>query len=129
RSRVPDARLGGKKRRSAASLTADVRQHRVAALGVTGLLLAGLAGGLPSIGARAAPVPGTSCSVFPANNIWNTDISSMPVNGHSAAWLSSTGAGSGRLLHPGFGGPPYGIPFNVVDSGHATTSYTFQYAS
>ena len=96
---------------------------------MTGLLLAGLAVGRPSIDARAAPVPGTSCNVFPANNIWNTDISAMPLNSHSAAWLNSTGAGSGRLLHPDFGGPPYGIPFNVVDSSHATTSYTFQYAS
>ncbi len=94
---------------------------------MTGLLLAGLAVGRPSIDARAAPVPGTSCNVFPANNIWNTDISAMPLNSHSAAWLNSTGAGSGRLLHPDFGGPPYGIPFNVVDSSHATTSYTFQY--
>ena len=73
------------------------------------------------------PVPGTACSVFPANNIWNTDISTMPVNTHSAAWLTSTGAGSGRLLHPDFGGPPYGIPFNVVDNTHATTTFTFQY--
>ena len=25
--------------------------------------------------AAAAPVPGTSCSVLPADNVWNTDIS------------------------------------------------------
>ena len=78
--------------------------------------------------AHAAVVPGTACSVFPANNIWNTDISSMPVNSHSSAWLTSTGAPS-RLLHPDFGGPPYGIPYNVVDSSHATAVFTFQYAS
>jgi hypothetical protein len=79
--------------------------------------------------ALAANPPGTSCSVFPAGNIWNTDVSSLPVHSQSAAWLASTGATTGRLLHPDFGGPPYGIPFNVVDNTHGTTSFTFQYAS
>src|ERR1700681_528730 len=75
---------------------------------------------------RAAP-PGTSCPVFPADNVWNTDISALPVNSHSAAWLSSTGAASGRLLHPDFGGPPYGIPLNVVTSSHAAANFDFLY--
>ena len=77
---------------------------------------------------QAAPVPATTCSVFPSNNIWNADISSLPVHAQSAAWLNSTGANSGTKLHPDFGGPPYGIPFNVVDNSHATTNFTFQYA-
>src|SRR3989449_5708149 len=72
--------------------------------------------------------PGSTCPIFPADKIWNTDISSMPVNSHSAAWLASTGANTGRLLHPDFGGPPYGIPFNVVENSHATTNFAFQYA-
>jgi hypothetical protein len=70
---------------------------------------------------------GTSCQVFPSDNIWNADISRMPVDTHSAAWLSSTGATTGKLLHPDFGGPPYGIPINVVHTSHATTSFNFQY--
>jgi hypothetical protein len=74
----------------------------------------------------AATVPGTSCRVFPADNVWNADISGLPVNSRSAAWLASTGA-STHMLHPDFGGPPYGIPFNVVPTGHATTNFTFQY--
>src|SRR5437879_6921197 len=77
--------------------------------------------------ALGAPPPGTSCSVFPTDNVWNTDISKLPVNVHSAAWLTSTGAASGRLLHPDFGGPPYGIPFNVVTSAHATANFNFLY--
>ena len=77
--------------------------------------------------AAAADPPGTSCSVFPADNVWNADISSLPVNSHSAAWLSSTGATSGKLLHPDLGAPPYGIPFNVVSSTHATANFNFQY--
>jgi hypothetical protein len=74
----------------------------------------------------AAPVPNTTCQVFPANNVWNTDISRLPVNSHSAAWLASTQA-STRLLHPDFGGSPYGIPFNVVHTSHATANFTFTY--
>ncbi len=81
----------------------------------------------PSAAVRASAPPGTSCPVFPADNVWNTDISNLPVNSHSAAWLASTGATSGRLLHPDFGGPPYGIPFNVVSSSHATANFNFLY--
>jgi hypothetical protein len=65
--------------------------------------------------------------VFPSDNVWNTDISKLPVNSHSAAWLSSTGATAGRLLHPDFGGPPFGLPFNVVTSAHATANFNFLY--
>src|SRR5216684_3041320 len=35
---------------------------------------------------------------------------------------------SGKL-HPDFGGPPYGMPFNVVNNTHPTATYTFTYAS
>jgi hypothetical protein len=65
--------------------------------------------------------------VLPADNVWNTDISYLPVHARSAAWLNSSGAGSGTLLHPDFGGPPYGIPFNVVNNTHATANFDFQY--
>jgi hypothetical protein len=76
----------------------------------------------------AAPVPGTSCSVFPSNNIWNTDISNLPVNSRSSTWITSTTPSSGKL-HPDFGGPPYGIPFNLATNATPTSSFTFQYAS
>jgi hypothetical protein len=78
----------------------------------------------------SAAVPGPACPVFPANNVWNTDISSLPVHGSSAAWLGNMG-GPSRLLHPDFGpsdGFPYGIPFNVVDAGHPKVNVTFDYS-
>src|SRR2546422_9392784 len=74
----------------------------------------------------AAVVPGTTCSVFPADNIWNSDVSKLPVHARSAAWLASTNAASTKL-HPDFGGPPYGLPYNVVPTSHQTTNFTFQY--
>jgi hypothetical protein len=79
---------------------------------------------------RVAAAPGVgSCPAFPANNVWNTDISSLPVHPSSATWLGNMG-GASRLLHPDFGpsgGFPYGIPFNIVDASHPKINITFQY--
>ena len=97
-----------------------------AKLGVAVIAAAVMSSMTPAAIHAAAP-PGTGCSVFPADNVWNTDISALPVNSHSSAWLASTGATSGRLLHPDFGGPPYGIPINVVDTAHATAKVNFLY--
>jgi hypothetical protein len=81
-------------------------------------------------GTRVPGAPG--CPMFPANNVWNTDISKLPVDAHNAAWLRSMAAGS-TYLHPDFGpnqgGYPYGITFNVVTSAHPVVRISFQYAS
>ncbi len=78
-------------------------------------------------------LPGTSCPAFPANNVWNTPINTLPVNIHSAAWLSSMNAAS-SALHPDYGPSgdpkrPYGIPWNVVSATTKFTHINFQYAS
>jgi hypothetical protein len=80
-----------------------------------------------STASSSAPIPGTTCTVFPSDNIWNTDISGLPVHPKSAAWLASMNASSTKL-HPDFGRPPYGMPYAVVDNTHATVSIHFQYA-
>jgi hypothetical protein len=55
----------------------------------------------------------SSCQIFPANNPWNTDISTYPVRSDSATFISSIGLTS--HLHPDFGEDQnYGIPLNVV---------------
>jgi hypothetical protein len=82
--------------------------------------------GAPSA-AHAAPVPGTTCDVFPANNIWNTDISTLPVNPNNSRWKKSMHTKITKL-HPDFGAPPYGMPFVVVDDSTPTTPVHFQYA-
>jgi len=87
-------------------------------------------------GPRQTPgttVPGASnCPMFPADNIWNTDISKLPVDAHSAAWLRSMNSAS-TYLHPDFGpnpgGYPYGIPFIIVTNAHPKVRISFQYAS
>jgi hypothetical protein len=57
------------------------------------------------------------CPLFPANNIWNRDISSLPVHSNSANFIQSIGI-TGHL-HADFGaglydGGPIGIPYAVV---------------
>ena len=68
--------------------------------------------------ARGPEFPGTSCPAFPADNVWNTPITGLPVNSHSAAWLSHMAAGS-TDLHPDYGpgggkSTPYGIPWKIT---------------
>jgi hypothetical protein len=78
-------------------------------------------------------LPGTSCSAFPADNWWHADISRLPVDRHSAQWLSHMSAT--RKLHPDFGPSygaqpaPYGIPITYVAGSHAKVAVSFTYAS
>jgi hypothetical protein len=81
---------------------------------------------VPPMPAGAADVPGTACSVFPDDNVWNMDIRRLPIHSQSGRWKRSSHAGSTRL-HPDFGPPSYGIPFDVVPSSHEKVSIDFQY--
>jgi hypothetical protein len=87
--------------------------------------------------ARTSPVTSTAvpgapeCPMFPADNIWNTDISKLPVDGHSAAWMRSMDSAHINL-HPDFGpsgGYPYGIPYTIVNRSHRLVRIHFHYAS
>lgn len=70
--------------------------------------------------------------MFPADNVWNTNISELPVDSNSAAWMQSMDSSS-TYLHPDFGpdpgGYPYGIPFTLVTSAHPSVPVSFEYAS
>jgi hypothetical protein len=74
-----------------------------------------------------APIPGSMCRVFPADNVWNMDVSKLPVSKRSKVWKRSMHAGSTRL-HPDFGPPAYGMPFDVVDDPHQKVHIDFDYA-
>jgi hypothetical protein len=69
-------------------------------------------------------VPGTDCTVFPANNVWNMDVSGLPKAPQNRKWKRAMHAGS-TMLHPDFGPPSYGIPYDVVDGSHPTVSLDF----
>ena len=109
------------------------RTPRAAAAAACAVLALGAAV-LRDVPVRAATGPpgATQCPLFPADNVWNADISTLPVHPRSADWLASMGGGS-RLIHPDFGSSgdpsaPYGIPYTVVDGSHPKVSLTFQYA-
>jgi hypothetical protein len=108
-------------------------------LAVTTVLV--LAGAVPASAAvmrepSAAPPPHlahTHCAVFPADNVWNTSIRTLPVNSHSAQWMKHIGRGLD--LHPDFGPSfgaqpvPYGIPITVVSGHHKRAKVHFTYSS
>ncbi len=75
-----------------------------------------------------APVAGApGCPIFPANNVWNADVSALPTATNSTAMIDSIGASTG--LHPDFGSDlSYGIPYNVVSGTQARVPVTFDYA-
>ena len=71
--------------------------------------------------ARGGPLP-QPLPLFPADNWWNLDISSWPVDSNSASFISFINNGDTRRLHPDFGGNAgsgyaiYGMPYAVVTS-------------
>jgi hypothetical protein len=72
-----------------------------------------------SAGVQKASSPSSigSCPVFPANNIWNYDISNLPVAANSANYIASMGLTG--TLHAYFGATvpgsqPWGIPYVKV---------------
>jgi len=86
-----------------------------------------------SVPVQGAPPPGP-LPLFPANNWWNLDISSAPVDPNSASFISFINNGSTRRLHPDFGGEEspgstaiYGMPYAIVDDGQPVKAVTFQY--
>jgi len=85
----------------------------------TGAALAG--------GALAAPVIG-GCPIFPANNIWNVPVDTLPVHSNSANFVASIGLNAGLHLDFGSGlyqGRPIGIPFTTVPAGQPLVPITF----
>jgi hypothetical protein len=97
----------------------------VAASGVAFLSLSLLQ--LPSNVADAASAPRPTlggCTVFPASNAWNKDISKAKVNPKSAQWVASVGLNGN--LHADFGSDPsYGIPYQVVPSTQPKVRITY----
>src|SRR6187401_737970 len=83
-------------------------------------------------GATTTSAPGEgphigSCSVFPGDNPWNRDISSLPVRADSDAFIDSIGRAD--HVHPDFGteweGAPIGIPFVTVGKSQRKVAIEF----
>jgi hypothetical protein len=64
--------------------------------------------------------------VFPADNAWNTDVSSLPVHPNSASYVANILANGGDFLHADFGGGgAYGIPYVSVPGNQARLPVDF----
>src|SRR5581483_9597017 len=95
-------------------------------------LVAGLAVAAATPAWASAPPSAPSCPIMRSDNVWHADISGLPVNAHSAAWMGSMNSASARL-HPDFGSSgdpnaPYGIPWVAVPDSHAKVTPSFDYA-
>ena len=70
-----------------------------------------------------------NCPMFPANNIWNARVDSLPTHPMSDSWIDSIGRAEGFHMDFGSGewdGGPIGIPYNVL-SGSSVTKYTLDF--
>jgi len=108
------------------------RRPATLAVSTAAALLGTVGLGAPPALATVHHLPGTSCYAFPPDNYWHAGISKLPVNRHSAAWLSHMSSSS--KIHPDFGPSygaqpvPYGIPITWVTSSHAKVSVSFIYS-
>jgi hypothetical protein len=85
-------------------------------LGLTAAVLAGSAFGLAN--RSAGPPTLAGCPVFPASNVWNQPVNTLPVAADSAQLIASIGLTAS--VHADFGsglydGQSIGIPYVVVD--------------
>ena len=98
--------------------------------------------GAPTPGPSATPQPvptgsgywnppaSIPCPLFPADNIWNRNIRSLPVHARSNNFINNIGGGS--VLHPDFGsgtwqGDRIGIPYMVVPGNQSRVPVSFQW--
>ena len=77
--------------------------------------------------AGRGPVPGTTCEVFPVDNVWRMDVSALPKHPEPdlEAFEPRGVDRPASRLRP----PAYGIPYGVVDASHADVAVDFRYAS
>jgi Ig-like domain-containing protein/VCBS repeat protein len=107
-------------------------RSRVRLLLVAFLSIAALAGIVTAANTIGGPLPGP-LPILPADNWWNLDISTAPLDPASAAYVNFIGPT--RQVHPDFGGDVspgstqvYGFPYAVVDSSVTLRAVQFQYA-
>src|SRR5262249_59995722 len=82
---------------------------------------------MPALAAADARIEG--CPVFPADNVWNVAVDSLPRHPDSDAFIATIGASRG--VHPDFGtvyqGAPIGIPYIAVPGTQPKVAVSFDY--
>jgi hypothetical protein len=97
------------------------------------VLLAGSAVAVSGLLPPAAPVASdiVDCPLFPANNIWNARVDTLPLDPNSDLYIATIGAGA--PVHPDFGsgdwppgsGAPIGIPYVDVPGSQPPVDIVF----
>jgi len=83
-------------------------------------------GGNPPAPAPPGPLPAIGgCQIFPADNLWNRDVSGDPVHPGSAALLAEMMPESSLHLDLGTSEEYYGIPYTVVPAEQPLVPITF----
>jgi hypothetical protein len=105
----------------------------VAKLLALAILIAGAASAQTTGPVANGPLPGPF-PLFPADNWWNQDVSSAPVDPGSDAFIAFINNGGTVHLHPDLGGDIpgaapriYGMPYGVVDGTQAKKAVQFFY--
>ncbi len=78
---------------------------------------------------HAGPTVG-GCPIFPANNIWNVPVNTLPVHANSATYVATISATAHTHMDFGSGlylGRPIGIPFVTVNASQPKVPITFGY--
>jgi hypothetical protein len=115
---------------SATSEAQTIKRHTIPGLLILTLTLT--AASCPN----RSPNPGStpeidSCSVFPANNIWNVRIDALPVHPNSEAYLGSIGLDEHLKADFGSGtweGGPIGIPYTTVTNDQPAVEVEYYYS-
>jgi hypothetical protein len=121
-------------------LHADRNLHSSALclVGIVCLLFACASSAAPTLVNQDWALPNSShrqsktgaCTIFPADNIWNTRVDMLPRAARSQAWVDSIGRNTGFHMDFGSGlwdGGPIGIPFNLVEGGIPKVNVSFYY--
>ncbi|MBN8590119.1 MAG: hypothetical protein J0M33_00085 [Anaerolineae bacterium] len=99
-----------------------MRRMMIALVGAALLL------GLATVRAQGGPPTVAGCTVFPADNLWNTRVDSALVHPNSAAYIANINANGGQSVHPDFGeDPSYGIPWATVPGSQPLVPVDFYY--
>jgi hypothetical protein len=72
----------------------------------------------------SAPADPAPCSVFPADNVWHANVSTLPVRADSTRLVASIGAT--QPAHPDFGAE-FGFPVTTLRAGQAAVAVSFDY--
>ena len=112
-------------------MTASLRRRRVVVVALVATLVGATACDPLVPGRPGQPDPTIGgCTMFPADNYWHADVSRLPVNARSSAWVDSLGRSA--KFHTDFGsgtwqGAPIGFPYDLVHPGQPKVPMGFYY--